>query len=401
MNRVAITGLAPITAMGTGKAFFEHLLKKEAVIRRIPPEYTGAPLSTGWYVPFPEVDYKPFGRDFLRMSAMTSRNACTGAAAALLALKDAGLEQPDPDTAVFFGVGAPHSQEVVKGYRSVTEHKPMHPCTNPMIMTNSVPAWISILLGIHGVSQVVSTACASGTSAIGEAYLHIRSGRGSMAICGGADDLACDEGMMLRSFDVLGALTKAEDGIPRAFSQERSGFLFSEGATCALILEEYASARKRGARIYAEITGYAATCDAYHIVQMPPVPTQIIRMLEQLTVGEQIDYYNAHGTGTPVNDRTEQLALTETFGERAASIPVTSVKGILGHTIGASGAIEAAVCAYSLHNQVIHGNLLGTPLPGLCLPEESREVSIRTAISASFGFGGHNAALKFRREEPA
>ena len=385
MNRVAITGLAPITAMGTGKAFFEHLLKKEAVIRRIPPEYTGAPLSTGWYVPFPEVDYKPFGRDFLRMSAMASRNACTGAAAALLALKDSGLEQ----------------QEVVKGYRSVTEHKPMHPCTNPMIMTNSVPAWISILLGIHGVSQVVSTACASGTSAIGEAYLYIRSGRGSMAICGGADDLACDEGMMLRSFDVLGALTKAEDGIPRAFSQERSGFLFSEGAACALILEEYESARKRGARIYAEITGYAATCDAYHIVQMPPVPTQIIRMLERLTVGEQIDYYNAHGTGTPVNDRTEQLALTETFGERAASIPVTSVKGILGHTIGASGAIEAAVCAYSLHNQVIHGNLLGTPLPGLCLPEESREVSIRTAISASFGFGGHNAALKFRREEPA
>lgn len=400
MNRVVVTGMAPIAAIGSGKEFFENLYAKKAVFKQIPDDYCrGYNTVTKWMVPYPEVDYSAYGREVMRMSVMASKNACTSTVAAIEAVKDAKLDKLDDDTAVIFGSGLPNVREMTMGYESVMKEERMHPCTNPMIMANSISAWIAIILGVHGKNQVVSTACAAGSSAIGEAYLHIRDGRGRMAICGGADCLREDNGLMLQSFDILGALSRTEDGCPRAFSKERSGFLFSEGAACALILEEYEHAVQRGADIYAEITGYEACCDAHHIVQMPDNPEQIIKMIKNISKDEDVQYYNAHGTATELNDKTEAMVLGEVFGDKAKDIYVTSAKGLLGHTIGASGAIEAAITAYTIKNNLIHGNLLGTPMEGLRLPETSTEAHIDCAISASFGFGGHNAALKFRKVE--
>lgn len=398
MKRVVITGIAPITAIGQGKTeFFENLLKKNTFIKRLPDNYCTSKVSTEWYVPYPEVDFSQYGREVQKMLSRGSRNACTSVVSALMAIKDASLEKLEDDTVVFFGAGAPNIAEVYSLIDDVNNGKSPHPCANPMMMINSISAWISIILGVHGKNQIFSTACASGTTAIGEAYSYISSGKGKMAICGGADYMCRENGAILKSFDVLRALTKSNDGYPRPFSQERSGFLFSEGAACSLILEEYEYAKKRGADIYAEITGYECSCDGYHIVQMPPEPEQIIKIIRNLAKNEKIDYYNAHGTATIVNDNTETKVLKEVFGDGVKKVYVTSTKGIIGHSVGASGAIEAAVCAYSIKNNIVHGNILGTPIEGLCLPDRTIETKVDCAISASFGFGGHNTALKFKK----
>ncbi len=397
MKRVVITGLCPITLMGTGNDFFERLYKKEPVIHRIPDCYCGEyKPESKWYVPYPDVSYSQYGKKLMRMSVMASKNACTSAVAAINALSDAGIEQAEPDTAVIFGNGMGNIRETVSVYRSMLENKSMNPCAIPMMMANSISAWIAILLDIHGKNEVVSTACASGTDAVGNAYCHIRNGISSMAICGGADCFIEDNGMILQGFDSIGALTKSDDGLPRPFSEERSGFLYSEGAACALILEEYEHAKSRNADIYAEITGYETSCDGYHIVQMSNEPQHIINMMQKIVADEKIDYYNAHGTGTELNDKTERYVLEKVFGNSAGDILVNSTKSMIGHSIGAAGAIEAAVCAYSIRHGKIHGNLTGTPLIGLRLPTETTETDINTALSASFGFGGHNAVLKFK-----
>lgn len=396
MERVVITGMAPVASLGTGAQFFENLFSGKSVISRMTEKQCPAGVKTKWYVPYPETDFSGFGRDILRMRVMAPPNACTAAVSAMLAAKDAGIDVFPEDTAVYYGVGAPNTDAVIGGYETVGRNAPLNPCTNPMIMTNSVSAWLSILLHIHGVNQVVSTACASGTSAVGDAYRHIANGLGRTAVCGGADCLISARGTILKSFDILGALTDSEDGFPRPFSEERSGFLFSEGAACTLVLEEYHTALQRGARIYAEITGYEANCDAYHIVQMPQKPEYITKMLEKLVNGEQVDYYNAHGTCTKVNDSAELEALRSVFGGALDRIYVNSTKGVIGHSIGASGAIEAAVCAYSIKNGLIHGVKTGTVPQDLRIPSETVRAGIQCAVSASFGFGGHNAALKFR-----
>ena len=397
-KRVVVTGLAPVAAIGCGNEYFENLYAKKIKVNKIPEDYCiNYTPQTKWIVPYPDIDYKDYDKKIMRMSMMAPKNACTATVSAFMALKDADIEKPDPDTAVIIGVGFPNLHETYVAYEKMEKNEKIHPCTNPMLIINSVSAWISIILGIHGKNEVIGTACASGTNAIGEAYLHICEGECNMAICGGADSFVGDKGLGLRSFDILGALTKTDDGCPYPFSEERSGFLFSEGGACTMVLEEYEHAKARGANIYAEITGYEANCDGHHIVQIPEEPVQIIKMIEKIAKGEHVDYYNAHGTGTLLNDKTEQKVLKTVFGEQASSIYVTSSKGITGHNMGASGAMEAAICAYSVKNDRIHGNILGTPLSELLLPEKSLEAKVDCAVTASFGFGGHNVAIKFRK----
>lgn len=395
MERVVITGIAPVAALGSGNEFFRRLMNMETVIKKADESYCKGANISKWYVPYPEVDIAPYRSRLQRMPALAAENTVTAAVSALMALDDAGIEHPASDTAVFYGVSTMNAKDIIDSYDKVTSGKRLPPSANPRVMSNAVPAWISIILDIHGRSQSFATACASGTDAIGAAYEYIASGRGKTAICGGADYMKSSEEMIFRSFDVLGALTKSEDGLPRPFSEERSGFLFCEGAACSLILEEYSQAAARGADIYAEITGYDSRCDAYHIVKMPEYPAQAIDMLRSL-VGDKVpDYYNAHGTATEVNDQMEAVLLREVFGERLPEVLIGATKGMTGHSIGASGAIEAAVCAYSLKNGIVHGNILGTPLEGLNLPDKTVEADIKSAVSASFGFGGHDSALMF------
>ncbi|MDO5558080.1 MAG: beta-ketoacyl-[acyl-carrier-protein] synthase family protein [Oscillospiraceae bacterium] len=397
MNRVVITGIAPVNAMGSGNEFFNNLMAMRPVISKADNNYCAGKISSGWYVPYPEVDLAPYMDKLKRMPSLASKNACTAAVAAIIAASDAGISEFDPDTAVFFGVSTMNADDVINAYNLIKGNRRLMPSTNPKAMANAVPAWISILFNVHGRSQVISTACSSGPDAVGAAYEHISMGKSKMAICGGADYMKSDEEMIFRSFDVLGALTRSTDGLPRPFSDQRSGFLFCEGGACALILEEYECALRRNADIYAEITGYDSCCDAYHIVKMPEYPQQAVAMLRKLTQGKKVDYYNAHGTATEVNDRIETIALKEVFGNDLKNVIINATKGITGHCIGTSGAIEAAVCAYSIRHGIVHGNIPGTPFEGLNLPDKTTKADIKCAVSSSFGFGGHNCALMFEK----
>lgn len=397
MNRVVITGIAPVVAMGQGQSFFDKLMSMEPVVTKVDEKFFGGMSHSKWMVPYPEVDFSPYKERMQQMPVLAPVNAKTAAVAALMAADDAKLDKLDSNTPVFFGVSTMNTEDILIAYNAVKSGRRMHPSSNPKSMTNAVPAWISILFGIHGRSQVIATACASGTDAIGAAYEHICMGKSKMAVCGAADHMNSDEEMIFRSFDILSALTRATDGLPRPFSAERSGFLFCDGGACALILEEYESARARGAEIYAEITGYQSCCDAYHIVKMPDYPEQVIEMLKEISAGKDVDYYNAHGTATVVNDNMEAVALKEVFGAKLDNIIVNATKSMTGHAIGTSGAIEAAVTAYSLKNGIVHGNLLGTPMDGLNLPTQTAHCDIHCAITASFGFGGHNSALMLEK----
>ncbi|MBQ3714887.1 MAG: beta-ketoacyl-[Fibrobacter sp.] len=397
MNRVVITGIAPIVAMGQGQCFFDNLMAMKPVIEPTYEPPDRVPNTSKWFVPYPEVHTSAYERRLRPMSILAPQNAKTAATAALMAVDDAGLEKLDPETAVFFGVSSMNAADIVCAFNAVRTCKRMHPATNPKSMANAVSAWISILFGIHGRSHVISTACASGTDAIGMAFEHICLGKSKMAICGAADYMDCEDNLFLRSFDVLSALTRSTDGLPRPFSEERSGFLFSKGGACALILEEYESAVARGANIYAEITDYRACCDAFHIVKMPDNPEQVITMFKEIAKDKTVDYYNAHGTATAVNDQMEATALKAAFGEHLGDILINVTKSMTGHAIGTSGAVEAAVTAYSIKNGIVHGNIIGTPFEGLNIPTQTIRSDIRCGITASFGFGGHNSALMLEK----
>jgi len=313
------------------------------------------------------------------------------------------------DAAVILGVGMSSLQTALNSYlahifgsdKSVLEKLDISARYNrmviPMLMPNSASAWISIIFGTKGPSYTINASCASGTYAIGEAYRRIADGYCSIALTGGVECLKEKEGAIMRGFDMLMALTKSDDGNPIPFSKNRSGFLFNEGAGCVLVLEELDSAKQRGAEIYAEICGFESCSDAYNIVQIEESGEAIARMLEKLVGKNKIDYFNAHGTGTIANDEIEANIIQRVFGKMSEQPLINSTKGIIGHSIGASGAIEAAVTALSIKNSKVHGNNIVEPMEDLNLVQETINKDIDCAVSASYGFGGHNAAILFKR----
>ncbi|MCJ7514111.1 MAG: beta-ketoacyl-[acyl-carrier-protein] synthase II, partial [Anaerolineales bacterium] len=252
----------------------------------------------------------------------------------------------------------------------------------------------------------VTTACATGTQSVGEGAESIFQGIADVVIAGGVDAVLTD--FVLIGFAAMRALPTSFNDQPEAasrpFDARREGFLLSEGAA-VLILENLDHARARGARIYAEVAGHANTGDAYHIAAPDPRATGAVRTmrwaLESAGMAtDEIDYINAHGTSTPANDAIETLAIKQLFGDRAYQIPVSSTKSMLGHSMGAAGAIEAAVCALTLRHQVIHPTVnYQTPDPECDLdyvPNEPRPARVRAALSNSFGLGGQNACLVLR-----
>lgn len=419
-KRVVITGIGPVTAAGTGRqAFFTCILNQECPICEIPSRYEEKyPFKSRHLVPAPEISPETFGIDPTLNLAMEQIGKLA-VAGAKLALEDAGFTlEPGgklfsiwdlADTGVILGVGMSSLQTAFNSYLSHVfgkdqEFLARHSGTArynrmviPMLMPNSASAWISILFGLKGFNYTVNAACASGTAAIGEAYHHIATGDSRMIITGGVECLREEFGATMRGFDMLGTLTRSSDGKPTPFSKGRSGFLFNEGAGCVLVLEEWEHARKRGATIYAEIADYAANSDAVNIVQMEETGAQIIRLLKKITHGRKIDYINAHGTGTVPNDQIEAEAIRAVFGDRETQPLINSTKGILGHSIGASGALEAAVTALSIYHGTIHGNHIPDPLENLNLVRQTTHCPIQYGLSTSYGFGGHNTALLLQR----
>jgi 3-oxoacyl-[acyl-carrier-protein] synthase II len=267
-------------------------------------------------------------------------------------------------------------------------------------------AWISLDYQLMGPNFVVNTACASSAYAISLGYEMIRNNQADLVIVGGADSIVNFE--EIEGFNSLYAISIENDYPEKAskpFSKNRDGFVIGEGAGI-LILESETSARKRNATIYAEVAGYAITSEGYNI--MAPMKDgegmafTIEKAIQHAGIyKEEVDYINAHGTSTELNDRYETMAIKRVFGDHAYQIPVSSSKSMIGHTIGAAGAIEAIITILSIRNNMLTPTInLEVPDPDLDLdyvPNHSREKEINVALSNSFGFGGHNATLVFRK----
>lgn len=333
-------------------------------------------------------------------------------AAAREALSDAGFsaEQADPDRCgviLSSGIGGQaiteteHCRGLEKGFDRVS------PFYVPTAICNMAAGQVAIDAGFRAMCSCPVTACAGGTNAVGDAFHYIRDGYAEVMLCGGTE--ASITPMSIGGFTSMKALTQTEDpnraSIP--FDAERSGFVLGEGAAI-LLLEELEHAKARGARILAEVVGYGATCDAYHMTAPRPDGSGAAKAMEMALADggakpEDVDYINAHGTSTPLNDAGETAAVKTVFGDHAYKLAISSTKSMTGHMLGAAGAVEAMFCAMALHDGYLPATInYQVPDPACDLdvvPGHGRSADVRYAMSNSLGFGGHNGSLLFKRWE--
>lgn len=329
------------------------------------------------------------------------------------AFKDANLEgQVDPNrfgiilSSGIGGIGTIESEiakALNKGYDRIS------PFFIPMAISNLAAGHVAIDLGAKGMVTCVVTACAGGTNAIGDAFRQVRDGYQDVMIAGGAE--AAITPMAIGGFASMKALHEGTDPMRASipFDKERSGFVMGEGAGL-IVLEEYEHAKARGAHIYAEMVGYGATCDAYHITAPAPEGEGGARCMQQALEDaglqpEAIDYINAHGTSTPMNDKYETMAIKTVFKEHAQQLAVSSTKGMTGHMLGATGGVEAVACVKALEEGIIPATINYREQDPDCdldiVPNEARAKDIEYALSNSLGFGGHNAAIIFKKYKGA
>ncbi len=328
------------------------------------------------------------------------------------AMADAGLDMRREDagrcgTIVSSGIGgmatteAEHSKGLEKGFDRIS------PFYIPMAIANMAAGQIAIAFGLKGMCGCPVAACAGGVNAVGDAFHYIRDGYAEVMVCGGAE--AAVTPMGVGGFTSMRALCLSDDparaSIP--FDKERSGFVMGEGAG-VLVLEELNHAQARGAKIYGEVVGYGATCDAYHITAPAPdgeggAAAMAAAMADGGLTPEDVDYINAHGTSTPLNDAIETAAIHKTFGGHAGRLMVSSTKSMTGHLLGAAGAVEAILTALALKEGFVPATIHYQVPDEACdldiVPNQGREVPIRCALSNSLGFGGHNATIALRRWE--
>ena len=332
--------------------------------------------------------------------------------AAVEAVKDSGLDLEQEDTSrcgvsVSSGIGGIATIQSSCEAGNVRGFDKVSPFFIPMSITNLAAGHIAIRLGLHGMCICPVAACAGGSNAVGDAFRHIRDGYAEVMLSGGAE--ASITPLAMGGFTSMSALTTASDpnraSIP--FDAERSGFVMGEGAAI-LVLEELDHALARNAKIYGEVVGYGATCDAYHITAPDPKGTWSAACIQQALADadmtpEQVDYVNAHGTSTPLNDSGETAAIHQVFGDHAKNLMVSSTKSMTGHLLGASGAVEAMFSVLALKDGFVPATInYQVPDPACDLdivPNEGRQADIKVAISDSLGFGGHNTCLVFQKWE--
>ena len=331
--------------------------------------------------------------------------------AALEALEDAGLTREDLDperTGVCLGTGEGGSASIEEAASRLVERGPSRvpPLTVAKGLANFGPAQIAMNLKIHGPCQCIVTACAAGTDAIGQSMRLIRDGYADMVFSGGAE--ASVVRMCMASFINIQALSVRNDEPQKAsrpFDRDRDGFVMSEGAGI-LLLEEYEHARARGAKIYAEVAGFGSTCDAYHLTAPEPEGRGVARAIQFALsdaglAPEDIDFVSAHGTSTPLNDPIETKAIKLAFGAYAYKLKVASLKSMIGHTIGASGAIESIAGILGMKEDFVHATInLDNPDPECDLdyvPNVGITMPIRAFIKNSMGFGGQNAVVVYKK----
>ena len=400
-EKVVITGMNIISSLGLDlQANWENMKAGRNGVGRI-TLFDPSGLQTQVAAQVPEA-FGEYARNYIRKRTAGQMTRVTQMCfvCAADAVQDAGIDFEKLDrsrVAVILGV--------VSTGNSSSEKDTTVKNTVLKSMSNAMSAWISLEHKLTGPNFTVASACASSAYAIGLGYEMIRSGAVDMVITGGADSIINRE--EIEGFNELYALSVNPDPeqASRPFSRDRDGFVIGEGAGI-MILESEASAKRRGARIFAELAGYAVTSEAYNIMA-PMKEGEGIRVTMQKALEHagvetgEVDYINAHGTSTVLNDMYETMAIKKVFGDKAYTIPVSSTKSMIGHTVGAAGVIEAAVTVMSLVEGVITPTLhLDDPDPELDLdyvPHTMRRQELNCAISNSFAFGGHNATLVFRK----
>lgn len=407
-RRVVVTGLGAVTPIGNNVEAFWNGIKEGKV-------------GIGPITKFDTADYKVkiaaevkgfAAKEHMDFKAAKRMELFSqyAVAAAKEACADAGLEMEKEDpyrVGVIVGSGIGSLSTVEKEYEKILEKGParVNPLMVPLMISNMAAGNVSIHTGAKGKCTSVVTACASGTNSIGDAFRAIQYGDADVMFAGGSESCICPTGVA--GFTALTALTTAEDPLRASipFDKERSGFVLGEGAGI-VVLEELEHAKKRGAKIYAEVIGYGCTADAFHITS--PVEdgsgaakAMQLAMEEAGTAPEEIDYINAHGTSTHHNDLFETRAVIAAFGEAAKKVKINSTKSMIGHLLGAAGAVEFITCVKSMEEGFIH-QTVGTTEPdkectldyviGAPVRQE-----VRCAMSNSLGFGGHNASLLIRK----
>ena len=332
--------------------------------------------------------------------------------AAESAVAEAGLDLDQVDherVGVMLGTGIGGLHEIEAQHGRLLKSGPgrTSPLMIPKLMTNAAPGQVAMRMGLYGPSMSFSSACASASHAIGEAMLCVRHGRADVVISGGSE--AGVTPMGLSGFQQSKALSTRNDdpqAASRPFDVNRDGFVMAEGAAC-LVLESLDHARARGAPILAEIAGYGASTDAYHVTLPDPEGRGAVRAMRGALADaglnpEDIDYISAHGTSTPAGDDVEAKAVRAFFGDHAYRLAISSSKSVFGHLLGASGALESAICIWAMQENVCPPTInLDDPDPECCglnfVPKTAQERPLSAVLNNSFGFGGHNASLLFRK----
>ena len=407
-RRVVITGIGAISPIGnTSKEMWEGIKEKKCGIDKISLfDNTGFKTSLAAEVK----NYDPTNYFEVKEAKRLDRCSQFAIIAAREAFKDSGITNENTDlekVGVFVGSGIGGMKTIQEqcDNRILKSHSRVSPMFIPMAISNMPAGNIAIELGLKGESIATVSACASSTHAIGEAYRTIKHGYEDVILAGGTEASICEIG--IAGFENMKALSSATDkdraSIP--FDKERSGFVMGEGSGI-LILEELEHAKQRNARIYAEVIGYGATSDAYHITSPAPEgeggARAMIRAIKDAKLeAKDINYINAHGTSTHLNDSLETTAIKTALGDSSKNVMVSSTKGNTGHLLGAAGAIEAIICTKALEEQIVPPTIKYKEKDEECdldiVPNELRNAKLDIVMSNSLGFGGHNASIVLKK----
>lgn len=415
LKRVVVTGLGAVTPVGnTPEETWANLLAGKSGAAPI-TEFDTSLFKTKFACEVKNLDINAYidrkeARKLDKYTQLAMISAIQG-------VKDAGidLEKEDKDNiGVVYGVGIggirTFQEEVTYYGQNIDKGPKFSPFFIPKMIADIASGQISIHFGFHGPNYTTTSACASSTNALADAFNLIRLGKANIMISGGAESAICACGV--GGFNAMKALSTRNDDpehASRPFSASRDGFVMGEGAGC-LVLEELEHAKARGAKIYAEMVGEGASGDAYHITASHPeglgAKLVMTRALQDAGLKpEDIDYINVHGTSTPVGDISEAKAIKEVFGEQAYKLNISSTKSMTGHLLGAAGAVEAMVCVLSVQNDVIPPTINheeGDEDPELDYAmnftfNKAQKREVRAALSNTFGFGGHNACVVFKK----
>lgn len=410
--RVVVTGLGMLTPLGIGvESTWQGILAGKSGIGPITSfDTTGFETTIAGEIP----EFQPEKYMAPKLIKRMDRFVQMAVAAAVMAMEDAKLEiTPDlqPLVGAIVGCGLGGLATIEKYHKVLLERGPkkISPFFIPMLIPNMAPGMVAMQFGAMGPNISTVTACASGAHAVGDAFKTIQRGAAKAMITGGVESVITPLGVAgFNSLKALSTNNAEPEKASRPFDLHRDGFVMAEGGGI-MIMEELQFAKARGAKIYAEVAGYGLTGDAYHMTAPSPDGTGAVLCMQQALADagltpDDVDHINAHGTSTPLNDASETMAIKKVFGERAYTIPVSATKSMTGHLLGGAGAVEAILAILSLLQKTAPPTInYETPDPECDLdyvPNQARQVPMDVVMSNSFGFGGTNAVLIFKRYIP-